>query len=261
MDYNNIIYEVNDGVAKITINRPKALNALNPDVLTEMIDAFNDVKTNDDIRVAIVTGSGDMAFVAGADIAAMNDMNTMEGRAMAAQGHEVMNLIESIEKPVIAAVNGFALGGGCELAMSCDIRIASDKAMFGQPEVGLGIIPGFGGTQRLPKLVGRGMAKYLCMTAENIKADEALRIGLVEKVVPAEELMPTVEKLAKKFATKLAPIAVGMAKKVIDTGFEMPIKEGSTLEVDALAITFSTDDKKEGMGAFVEKRKPAFTGK
>ena len=179
--YENIKYEVSEGIGYVTINRPKALNALNMDVLTDLYAAFTEIEADETVKAVIVTGEG-KAFVAGADIAQMSQLNALEGREMMIMGHKVMNLIEAVEKPVIAAVNGFALGGGCELAMACDIRIASEKAKFAQPEVGLGIIPGFGGTQRLARLVGKGMAKYMIMTAEMISAAEAYRIGLVEKV-------------------------------------------------------------------------------
>ena len=190
----------------------------------------------------------------------MYELSPIEGREMMTLGHKVMNLIESIEKPVIAAVNGFALGGGCELSMACDIRIASEKAKFGQPEVGLGIIPGFGGTQRLARLVGKGMAKYLIMSAETIPASEAYRIGLVEKVVAPEELLPEAEKLAKTIASK-APVAIGSAKTAINNGYDMDMKSASRFEIETFTAAFSTDDKREGMGAFLEKRAPEFTGK
>ena len=257
--YNNIKYEVKDGIAFVTINRPKAMNALNEEVLTELYDAFTGFAKDSEAKAAIVTGEG-KAFVAGADIEAMSKMNTMEGRAMGALGHSVMNLIESIEKPVIAAVNGFALGGGCELSMACDIRIAGEKAQFGQPEVGLGIIPGFGGTQRLSRLVGKGNAKYLIMTADIIDAAEAFRMGLVQKVVPQEELMQVAEKTTRKIMSK-APIAISVAKKTIDTGYDIDMKNASSLEIEAFAGNFSTEDQVEGMTAFLEKRKPEFKNK
>ena len=223
--YENIKYESRDNIAYVTVNRPKAMNALNMDVLNELYDVFTAIEADADIRAVILTGEG-RAFVAGADIAQMNQLNALEGRQMMIMGHKVMNLIEAIEKPVIAAVNGFALGGGCELSMACDIRIASEKAKFGQPEVGLGIIPGFGGTQRLPRLVGKGMAKYLIMTAEMIPAEEANRIGLVEKVVPAESLIEEAEKLAKTIASK-APVAVATANTASNNGVVMDMKSAS----------------------------------
>ena len=216
--YENIKYEVKEGMGLVTINRPKAMNALNEDVLAELFQVFTEIEKDENVKAVILTGEG-KAFVAGADIAQMSGLNALQGRNMMILGHKVMNLIESIEKPVIAAVNGFALGGGCELSMACDIRIASEKAKFGQPEVGLGIIPGFGGTQRLARLVGKGMAKYLIMTAEIIPVSEAYRIGLVEKVVAPEELMVTAETVARTIMSK-APIAVGTAKSAINNGYE-----------------------------------------
>ena len=257
--YENIKYEVKDGIAYITINRPQAMNALNCDVLNELYCAFGKVEADAEIKAAILTGEG-KAFVAGADIAQMSTLTVAEGRAFGAFGQNVMNVIENVEKPVIAAVNGFALGGGCELSMACDFRIASSKAKFGQPEVGLGITPGFAGTQRLSKLVGKGMAKMLIMTADTISADEALRIGLVEKVVEPEELMPTCEAIAKKIASK-APIAVAMSKTCINKGYHLDMFSGSALEAEAFGGCFGTEDQKEGMKAFLEKRPAVFQNK
>ncbi|MCR5481280.1 MAG: enoyl-CoA hydratase/isomerase family protein [Clostridia bacterium] len=257
--YENIRYEVKENIGYVTIDRPKALNALNNEVLDELHDVFTKISEDDSVRAVIMTGEG-KAFVAGADIALMHSIDAVQGRVMMIKGHGVMNLIESVEKPVIAAVNGFALGGGCELAMACDFRIASEKAKFGQPETGLGIIPGFGGTQRLPRLVGKAMGKKLIMTGEIIDAAEALRIGLVEQVVPPEELMAEAEKLAKTIASK-APIAVAAAKAVINNGFGMDMKTASALEIEAFTAPFSSQDKTEGMGAFLEKREPVFQNK
>jgi len=259
MSSKNIILEINEGIAFITINRPGALNALNEALLDELIDVFINAKKNVEVKAIILTGKG-KAFISGADIAEMNKLTPVEGRALMMKGHSVMNLIESLGKPVIAAINGFALGGGCELAMACDIRISSEKAKFGQPEVKLGIIPGFGGTQRLSRLVGKGMAKYLIMTAEIISADEALRIGLVERVVPAEELMGNAVKVAKTIMSK-APYAVAVAKSVINNGISLDMKSACTLEIESFTAPFSSDDKKEGMSAFLEKRTPHFTNK
>lgn len=257
--YENIKYEVNGNIAYVTVNRPKAMNALNMDVLRELYDAFSKIDEDDDLRAVILTGEG-RAFVAGADIAQMNELNAIGGRKMMRMGHKVMNLIDQIEKPVIAAVNGFALGGGCELSMACDIRIASSKAKFGQPEVGLGIIPGFGGTQRLARLIGKGTAKYLIMTAEMINADEAYRLGLVQKVVEPEALIEEAEKVAKTIASK-APIAIATAKTAINEGYDMDMKSASHFEVEAFTAAFSSEDKSEGMGAFLEKRAPEFKNK
>lgn len=257
--YENIKYEVKENIAYVTINRPKALNALNCDVLDELTAAFTEFEKDENAKVAIVTGEG-KAFVAGADISQMCGLNAAEGRAMMIKGHNLMNYMENIEKPIIAAVNGFALGGGCELSMACDIRIASEKAKFGQPEVGLGIIPGFGGTQRLPRLVGKGMAKYLIMTAEMINAQEAYRIGLVEKVVAPEELMTKAEELAKTIMSK-APMAIAAAKVAINTGYNLDMKAASTLEIETFTGPFASEDKKEGMTAFLEKRAAEFKNK
>ena len=257
--YEALKYEVKDGIAYITVCRPEALNALNSKVIAELYDAFAEFDADADARVAILTGDG-RSFVAGADIGEMAGFNTLEAREFAKAGHRTMNFIENVSKPVIAAVNGFALGGGCELSMACDIRIASSKAKFGQPEVGLGLIPGFGGTQRLSRLVGKGMAKYLIYTAEVIGAEEAGRIGLVEKVVEPDELMPTCEAVAKTIMSK-APIAVGVAKHAINNGFDMDMKSASELEVSEFGISFSSEDLKEGTSAFLEKRAPEFKNK
>lgn len=257
--YENIKYEVRDQIAFVTVDRPKALNALNEDVLNELYKAFSEFENDDNARVAILTGEG-KAFVAGADIAAMSKMNALEGRNMMILGHKLMNYMEAIEKPIIAAVNGFALGGGCELSMACDFRLASTKAKFGQPEVGLGIIPGFGGTQRLPRLVGKGMAKYLTMTAEIIGAEEAHRIGLCEKVFEPEELLAEAEKIARTIIQK-APIAVGSAKVAINNGYDMDLKSASRFEIETFTAAFGSDDKAEGMGAFLEKRPAEFKNK
>ena len=257
--YENIKYEVSEGIGYVTINRPKALNALNMDVLTDLYAAFTEIEADEAVKAVIVTGEG-KAFVAGADIAQMSQLNALEGREMMIMGHKVMNLIEAVEKPVIAAVNGFALGGGCELAMACDIRIASEKAKFAQPEVGLGIIPGFGGTQRLARLVGKGMAKYMIMTAEMITAAEAYRIGLVEKVAAPEELMDEAVKVAKTIASK-APIAIATAKSAINNGFDMDMKSASKFEIETFTAAFGSEDKTEGMAAFLEKRAPEFKNK
>ena len=257
--YENIKYEVKEGMGLVTISRPKAMNALNEDVLEELLQVFTAIEKDENVKAVILTGEG-KAFVAGADIAQMSGLNALQGRNMMILGHKVMNLIESIEKPVIAAVNGFALGGGCELSMACDIRIASEKAKFGQPEVGLGIIPGFGGTQRLARLVGKGMAKYLIMTAEIIPASEAYRIGLVEKIVAPEELMETAETVARTIMSK-APIAVGTAKSAINNGYDMDMKSASKFEIETFTAAFGSDDKAEGMKAFLEKRPPEFKNK
>ncbi len=257
--YENLKYEVKDGIAYVTVNKPKSLNALSKDVLLELKAAFGAVEADPAVQVAILTGEG-RAFVAGADISQMVDLTGIEGQEMMQLGAEVMNFIEEIRKPVIGAINGFALGGGNELAMACDIRIASEAAKFGQPEVNLGIIPGFGGTQRLPRLVGKGMGKYLIMTAEMIDAAEALRIGLVEKVVSAEELIPTCEKIAKTIMSK-APLAIRASKVAVNTGIMLDVKTGVTFEGEACAAPFCSEDRYEGMRAFLDKRPAEFKNK
>ena len=245
--------EVQGAVEIITIDRPKALNALNPEVLADLKAAFEAVD-QETVRCIVLTGEGDKSFVAGADIGSMSTMTKAEGEAFGKLGNDVFLMIEHFPIPVIAAVNGFALGGGNELAMSCDIRICADTAVFGQPEAGLGITPGFGGTQRLARLVGLGMAKQLIYTAKNIKADEALRIGLVNAVYPLAELMPAAEKLAETIA-KNAPIAVRACKKAINDGMQVDIDRAVTIEEGLFGSCFETADQKEGMGAFLEKRK------
>ena len=246
-------YEVEGAVGVITINRPEALNALNSAVLDDLnavLDAV-DVST---VRALVLTGAGAKSFVAGADIGEMSNLTKAEGEAFGKKGNDIFRKIETFPLPVIAAVNGFALGGGNELAMSCDIRICSDNAVFGQPEVGLGITPGFGGTQRLARLVSPGYAKQLIYTARNIKADEALRIGLVNAVYTQEELLPAAMKMAAGIA-KNAPIAVRACKKAVNDGLEAPMDEAIVIEEKLFGSCFETHDQKEGMGAFLEKRK------
>ncbi len=260
MAYQNVILEKEDRIAVLYVNRPAALNALNNDTLLDIQAAVAEIKKDANIDVLIITGAGDKSFVAGADIAYMQPLTAMEGREFGILGERVFSDIEDLNKPVIAAVNGFALGGGCELAMCCDFRVASTKAKFGQPEVGLGITPGFGGTQRLPRLVGTGMAKELIYTADVIGADEALRIGLVNHVVQPEELMDYVKGIAKKICSK-GQLAVRLCKAAINAGMQTDIDRAMAIEADAFGLCFSTVDQKEGMGAFVEKRKAAFTGK
>ena len=246
-------YAAEGQIGIITINRPKALNALNADVL-EDLKAVLDGVDQDAVRCLIITGAGEKSFVAGADIAQMSTLTKEEGEAFGKKGNDIFRALEVFPIPVIAAVNGFALGGGCELAMSCDFRICSDNAMFGQPEVGLGITPGFGGTQRLARLIGPGMAKQLIYSARNIKADEALRIGLVNAVYPQAELMDQAKKIAAGIA-KNAPIAVRACKKAINEGLEACMDEAIVIEEKLFGSCFETADQKEGMGAFLEKRK------
>ena len=251
MEY--ILYEVNGAVGKITINREKELNALNSQVLDELNTTLDTVNL-DEVRCLILTGAGAKSFVAGADIAEMSTLTKAEGEAFGKKGNDVFRKLETFPIPVIAAVNGFALGGGCEIAMSCDIRICSDNAVFGQPEVGLGITPGFGGTQRLSRLVGAGMAKQMIYTARNIKADEALRIGLVNAVYTQEELMAQAEKMAAGIA-KNAPIAVRNCKKAINEGLDVDMDQAIVIEEKLFGDCFETEDQKYGMAFFLDKNK------
>ena len=248
-----VTYEVKDRVGVITINREKALNALNSQVLDELNEAFDGVDQNE-IRCLILTGAGEKSFVAGADIGEMSSLSKVEGEAFGKKGNDLFRKIETFPLPVIAAVNGFALGGGCEISMSCDIRICSDNAVFGQPEVGLGITPGFGGTQRLARLVSPGMAKQLIYTARNIKADEAYRIGLVNKVVSLEELMPEALKMASGIAAN-APIAVRNCKKAINDGLQVDMDKAIVIEEKLFGDCFETEDQRAGMANFLEKDK------
>ncbi|MCI6553714.1 MAG: enoyl-CoA hydratase-related protein [Lachnospiraceae bacterium] len=248
-----ILYEQKGDYGIITINREKALNALNSTVLEEL-DQTLDAVNLEEVRCLILTGAGQKSFVAGADIGEMSSLTKAEGEAFGKKGNDVFRKLETFPVPVIAAVNGFALGGGCEISMSCDIRICSDNAVFGQPEVGLGITPGFGGTQRLARLVGAGMAKQMIYTARNIKAEEALRIGLVNAVYTQEELMPAAEKMAAGIA-KNAPIAVRNCKKAINEGLDADMDQAIVIEEKLFGDCFESYDQKEGMAAFLEKRK------
>ena len=250
MDF--ILYEVEGAVGTITINREKALNALNSQVLDELNATLDSVDLNT-VRCLILTGAGEKSFVAGADIGEMSSLSKAEGEAFGKKGNDVFRKIEEFPLPVIAAVNGFALGGGCEISMSCDIRICSENAMFGQPEVGLGITPGFGGTQRLARLIGAGMAKQLIYTARNIKADEAYRIGLVNAVYPQEELLAAAEKMASQIAAN-APIAVRACKKAINDGLQTDIDAALVIEEKLFGSCFETEDQKEGMANFLRKK-------
>ena len=260
MGYENLLVETHDAVMVIKLNRPKALNALNSAVLEDLDKAFDDIDV-DTVRCIILTGEGDKSFVAGADIGEMSTLTKAQAEAFGKKGNDIFRKIETCPVPVIAAVNGFCLGGGCELSMSCDFRICSDNAVFGQPETGLGITPGFGGTQRLARLVGRGYAKQLMYAATNIKADEALRIGLVNQVVPQAELMDTVMKIAGKIAAN-APIAVRACKEALNLGIETDTDAALVIEEKLFGDCFETHDQVEGMTAFIEKRKEKnFTGK
>ena len=259
MEYTKLIVEKQEAVCVVKINNPQAMNALNTTVLSELDAAFTAIEKDKEIKAVIITGEG-RAFVAGADISQMSTMNATEGKAFGEQGAAVFRKIEKLPIPVIAAVNGFALGGGCELAMACDIRIASAKAKFGQPEVGLGITPGFSGTQRLPRIVGLGIAKELIYTADIIDAGEAYRIGLANKVVEPEALMEEAMKMANKIASK-APIAVRYSKEAINTGIQTDIDSAIAIEANLFGLCFASEDQKEGMAAFLKKEAPQFKNK
>lgn len=248
-----------DNVAIITMNRPKALNALNRNVLTELEAAITGLGADDDVRVVLITGAG-KSFVAGADIKEMKDLDLIDFRKFIALGQKAFYAIDLLEKPVIAVINGFALGGGCELALACDFRVASEKAKFGFPEVNLGLFPGFGGTQRAPRFIGRGMASELTFTGQMIDAAEALRIGLVNHVYPGDEIMDQAMKIANTIASK-APLAVARSKTAIKMAGDTTLEAGLAFERESMALVFSTKDSAEGMDAFVEKRKAVFTGK
>ena len=258
-NYKNLLFENQDGIGILTMNRPAALNALNAETVVELGEALCEIGKDASVKVVILTGA-DRAFVAGADIKEMLPMTAAQAQAWCQMAQSVFNQLETLPQPVIAAINGFALGGGCELAMACDIRIASEKAKFGQPEVSLGIIPGFAGTQRLPRLVGKGIAKELIYSGDMIDAQEAWRIGLVNKVTTAEELLPTAKAMAQKIMTR-GLYAVQMAKVAIHNGLNTDLATGSNFEAALFGVTCATEDKKEGMTAFVEKRKPVFPGK
>ena len=258
-EYKNIVVKKEDGCLFVTISRERALNALNRDTVGELQQMFSYYWTDDEIRVVVITGAGDKAFVAGADITEIADLDVRTGTDFSAHGLYLMKTIQNFPRPVIAAVNGFALGGGCELAMACDIRLASDKAKFGQPEVNLGIIPGFGGTQRLSRLVGRGKAMQLILTGEMIGAEEAKRIGLVDEIYPTAEFMDKVREMAKAICAK-APLAIATAKECINRGLDVTLSVGSDLEKVNFGQICGTGDKNEGCEAFLEKRKPEFTG-
>ncbi|HCY76354.1 MAG TPA: enoyl-CoA hydratase [Ignavibacteriales bacterium] len=260
MSYKNILLDINEHIAIVTLNRPDKLNALNHDTLTELKEVFERLKSDENVFVVIVTGSGEKAFVAGADISEINKLNMLEGKKFAEFGQSVFSIIEKFDKPVIAAVNGFALGGGCELALACHIRLASENAKFGQPEVNLGIIPGYGGTQRLTRLINSGRAAEMILTADMIDAAEALRIGLVSKVYPQSELQSKAYEMAARIASK-GQQAVRLALKAIKIADEVSSKEGQNFEAVLFALSCGTEDFKEGTEAFLEKRKPNFSNK
>jgi len=260
MAYENIVFEREGAVGILKVNRPKSLNALNPATVREIAACLEEVRQDHSIRCLIITGEGDRAFVAGADISAMVSMSVLEGKAFSALGLATMRKLEELPIPVIAAVNGFALGGGTELALACDLIIAADKVRFGQPEINLGVIPGFGGTQRLARRIGLPRARELIYSGDLIDAEAALRYGLANKVVPLADLMTEAKTLAHKLAAK-PPIAIQQAKAAINAGIDMDLDNGCRYENEAFALTFATEDKKEGMTAFLEKREAQFTGK
>jgi len=260
MAYENILFERDGAVGILKVNRPKSLNALNPATVREIAACVEEIRQDSSIRCLIVTGEGDRAFVAGADISAMVSMSAIEGKAFSALGLNTARQLEELPIPVIAAVNGFALGGGTELALACDLIIAADKARFGQPEINLGVIPGFGGTQRLARRIGLPRARELIFSGDMIDAQTALQYGLANKVVPLAELMTEAKALAHKLAAK-PPVAIQQAKAAINAGIDMDLDNGCRYENEAFALTFATEDKKEGMTAFLEKRDAKFSGK
>ncbi len=260
MGFECILVEKKDRIGRVTVNRPKTLNALNVQTVKELITAFRDLKEDTGIGVVVLTGAGEKSFVAGADIKELMELGALGGKAFSERGHELCNLIENLGKPVIAAVNGFALGGGCEIAMACTLRIAAENARLGQPEVNLGTIPGFGGTQRLPRLIPRGIAMELVLTGRVMTAGEALDIGLVNKVVPKEQFAEAVDEMAALMLKK-PPFALRVCMEAVLHGTEMAYEEGCRLEAELFALTCQTEDMTEGTKAFLEKREAAFKGR
>lgn len=258
--YNTLICDIEEGIAKVTINRPESLNALNSQVFTELGIVFDEMKNDNNVRVVIITGAGKKAFVAGADIMEIRECSVVEGREIGLLANRTQKKIEDFSKPVIAAINGFALGGGLELAMTCDIRIASENARFGQPEISIGLIPGGGGTQRLPRLIGVEKAKWLIYTGEMINAEQACQMGLVHAVFAQEELIPEAKKLAVKLAVK-SQIILSLAKQAINNGIHLDLDRALQLEIECFANCFGTEDHNEGISSFIEKRKPEFRDK
>jgi len=259
MAYENIVYEVKERIATITFNRPKALNALNGALLAELSLALDAIAADDDIRVLVLTGAGDKSFVAGADISELATFNSLKAKSFARSGHDIINKLQLLPITVVAAVNGFALGGGTEIAIACDFIYASENAKFGQPEINLGLIPGFGGTQRLPRLIGTNMAKELIFTGKMLSAAEALQLGLVNKVVPQDKLMEEVMKTAGLIASK-GKVSLREAKQAVNKGMNVDLATGCGIEIDAFALCYASPDAKEGTSAFLEKRKAEFKG-
>jgi enoyl-CoA hydratase len=260
MDYKNILLSVEGDIGMLTINRPKALNALNIETLEEIQKGIQEIKQASTLKVLIITGAGEKAFVAGADIAEMKGMSPIEALNFSRMGHLTLKMIQDLDRPVLAAVNGFALGGGTEIALACDFIYASENAKFGLPEVTLGIFPGFGGTQRLPRLIGKGKAKELIFSGKMISAQEALQMGIVNRVIPLASLIEETKKAALQIAGNGA-VGVRLAKMLIDAGFNMDLAEACSIESYAFGVGFATEDQKEGMTAFIEKRKPNFKGR
>src|ERR1700677_3726024 len=260
MDLENIRYELRPPIALVTVDRPKVLNALNHLSMTELELVFVDIRENPGIRAVLITGGGEKAFVAGADIGELAAVSALEGEQLARKGQRIFSLIENCGKPVIACINGFALGGGCELALACTLRIASSSARLGQPEVKLGILPGYGGTQRLPRLIGKGAALKLILTGEIISAEEALRIGLVDEVTSPDQLLARGEQIAQAIAG-MAPLAVRDSIRAVNAGYDLPLAAGLELEASLFGLACSTNDKAEGARAFLEKRAPSWSGK
>lgn len=258
--FENVLYEKKGPLAYVTLNRPKVLNALNQRTWEELRAAFEDARDDADVRGVILTGAGDKAFIAGADIGELAQITAVEAERSSTYGQDVLNLVENLGKPVVAAINGFALGGGCETAMACTIRIAAENARFGQPEVKLGVIPGGGGTQRLPRLIGKGRALQLILSGEMISAQEAYRIGLVNEVVPASDLITRAEAVLKQILAN-APLAVKYSLEAVNKGLETTQTEGLSLEASLFGLCAGTEDKKEGTSAFHEKRRPQFQGR
>src|SRR3954470_6595776 len=258
--FDNIRFDRKDQIAYVTIDRPKVLNALNMATMGELVSVFTQLKDDREVRVVILTGAGEKSFVAGADIGELQKNNPVEAKEYTHRGQAVLHLIENLGKPVIACLNGFALGGGCEIAMACTMRLASENAKLGQPEVKLGIIPGYGGTQRLPRLVGTGLAMQILLTGEMITAQEAHRIGLVNEVVPAERLVPRAEEIARKIIA-MAPLAIQYCMEAVNQGMNMTLQEGLFLEATLFGLCCATEDKREGTTAFLEKRAANFQGR
>ncbi|MHC4945779.1 MAG: enoyl-CoA hydratase-related protein [Planctomycetota bacterium] len=259
MAYENILVEKADGIAKVFVNRPKVMNALNAKTIAEMTELFHELKEDEEVLGIILTGSGEKSFVAGADITELAKMNASEAKKISETGQNLFNLIENLGKPVVAAINGFALGGGLELAMACSFRYASANARMGQPEINLGLIPGYGGTQRLPRITGRGPAMEMLLTGDMIDAEEAFRMGLVNKVLPQEELLPAAEKTLGKIAAK-SPLMMRFLSQAVNKGLSMTLKDGLALEANLFSQCADSEDMKEGTDAFLNKRKPKFKG-